>query len=191
MFYNFTSKAGSVRIQNPEHGNIHRCPDIKPKTFGPVSTPESVICSPSNRENKIDTQIFMSNASQAVLGRRLVDVAQAEGPVSQEYLRTHVQELEEALAKAREIGLRDEFLVNSAAAELQSSKLILEHATAMQSCIDENPLKGCGAGVCVCVRVYVQRMNVGFFCLMVFLSGMYVSIGMSTSSFALNICDCP
>ena len=83
----------------------------------------------------------------AVLDRRLADVSQAEGAVSLEYLRGHVQRLDGALAKAGQIGLRDEALLDSAVAELESSKLILRHAKWMQSCINNSPLKGCGAGM--------------------------------------------
>ena len=83
----------------------------------------------------------------AALGRRLADVSQADGAVSLEYLRGHVQRLDEAVAKAGQIGLRDEALLDSAVAELESSKLILRHAKCMQSCINNSPLKGCGAGV--------------------------------------------
>ena len=85
--------------------------------------------------------------SLAVLGRRLTDVAEAEGAVSVEYLRGHVQRLDEAVARAKQIGLRDEALIDSAVAELESSKLILVHATFLQGCINNSPLKGCGAGV--------------------------------------------
>ena len=83
----------------------------------------------------------------AVLGRRLADVSQADGAVSLEYLRRHVQRLDGAVAKAGQIGLRDEALLDSAVAELESSKLILVHATFMQGCINNSPLKRCGAGV--------------------------------------------
>ena len=84
-----------------------------------------------------------------MLGRRLTDVSQADGAVSLEYLRGHVQRLDEAVANAGQIGLRDEALLDSAVAELESSKLILVHATFMQSCIDNSPLKGCGTGMLV------------------------------------------
>ena len=83
----------------------------------------------------------------SVLDRRLADVSQADGAVSLEYLRGHVQRLDEAVAKAGQIGLRDEALLDSAVAELESSKLILRHAKCMQSCINNSPLKGCGAGM--------------------------------------------
>ena len=83
----------------------------------------------------------------AVLGGRLADVSQADGAVSLEYLRGHVQRLDEAVAKAGQIGLRDKALLDSAVAELESSKLILVHATFMQSCINNSPLKGCGTGM--------------------------------------------
>ena len=76
-------------------------------------------------------------------------MSQADGAVSLEYLRGHVQRLDEAVAKAGQIGLRDEALLDSAVAELESSKLILVHATFMQSCIDNSPLKGCGTGTLV------------------------------------------
>ena len=82
-----------------------------------------------------------------VLDRRLAVVSQVDGAVSLEYLRGHVQRLDEAVAKAGQIGLRDEALLESAVAELESSKLILRHAKCMQSCINNSPLKGCGAGV--------------------------------------------
>ena len=83
----------------------------------------------------------------AALGRRLADVSQAEGAVSLEYLRRHVQCLDEAVAKAGQIGLAGEALLDSAVAELESSKLILVHTTFMQSCIDNSPLKGFGTGM--------------------------------------------
>jgi len=80
----------------------------------------------------------------AVLRRRLADVSQSDGAVSLEYLRGHVQSLGEALAKAKQIGLKDEVLLDSAGAELESLMLILVHATFMQNCINNSPLKGGG-----------------------------------------------
>ena len=149
MLNSFIGKTGSVPNQDFEHGcnneNIYRCRKMKHKTFGLVFNPEPANRSPSTCESKIHTPLF--DLRLGVLGRRLVDMAQTEGPVSQKYLRTHVKELEEALTKAREFGLKDEFLVNSAATELQNSKSIMEHASIMQGFIDENPLKGCGAGM--------------------------------------------
>ena len=88
----------------------------------------------------------------AVLSSKLEDVSQADGAVSLEYLRGHVQRLDEAVAKAGQIGLRDA-LFDSAVAELESLKLMLRHAECMQNYIDNNPLKGCGAGM---KGVYVQ-----------------------------------
>ena len=85
----------------------------------------------------------------SVLDRRLADVSQADGAVSLEYLRGHVQRLDEAVAKAGQTGLRDEALLDSAVAELESSKLMLTHAMFMQGCIDSSPLKGCGTGMFV------------------------------------------
>ena len=82
-----------------------------------------------------------------MLGSKLAEVSQSDGAVSLEYLRGHVQRLDEAAAKAGQIGLRDEALLDSAVAELESSKLILRHAKWMQSCINNSPLKGCGAGM--------------------------------------------
>ena len=82
-----------------------------------------------------------------MLGSKLAEVSQSDGAVSLEYLRGHVQRLDEAVARAKQIGLRDEALLDSAVAELESSKLILAHATFMQSCIDNSPLKGCGTGM--------------------------------------------
>ena len=83
----------------------------------------------------------------AVLGRRLADVSQAEGAVSLEYLRGHVQCLHEAVVEAGQAVLSDEVLLDSAVAELELSKLMLVHAAFMQSCIDSSPLKGLGTGM--------------------------------------------
>ena len=92
----------------------------------------------------------------------LTGVSQAEGAVSQEYLRTHVNQLEQALKKAKEIGLKEEDLLSSAEKELESARSILVHAIVMQSCIDKNPLDGHGAGTCI------QHVNKWFvFCVCV------------------------
>ena len=82
-----------------------------------------------------------------MLGSKLAEVSQSDGAVSLEYLRGHVQRLDEAVARAKQIGLRDEALLDSAVAELESSKLILVHATFLQGCINNSPLKGCGTGM--------------------------------------------
>ena len=87
--------------------------------------------------------------SLAALRNTLLDVSQADGPVSPEYVRAHIKELELALAKAREVGFREEALVQSAEAELESAKSVLAHAIVMRSCIDKNPLNGHGAGTCI------------------------------------------
>ena len=109
------------------------------------------------------------NLRLAHLRTTLTGVSQAEGAVSQEYLRTHVNQLEQALKKAKEIGLKEEDLLSSAEAELESARSILVHAIVMQSCIDKNPLDGHGAGTCI------QHVN-KWFVLCVCVSGAMIAL---------------